>query len=224
MKNFKNYLTELRANDHQDDSEHIEDFYNKLGPRLYETPYAHPDTHGSVKFPSMGHALQSLHSSIAYASIMSGAPPHLANVKQVGAKLESSAVNFYNTIKPRLNSVISQVKSEHPATHPIHNVSNNEIASDLMKAYGSTAQEYLRHNAHRSELDYGSPEDRQVEQHVIHHILRNSRAIGTALEKHPQQFILNGAGDSLTHPDTTPPAEFTPNIPRPQDPTPPNNN
>ena len=224
MKNFKNYLTELRANDHQDDSGRIEDFYTKLGARLYETPYAHPDTYGSVKFPSMGHALQSLHSSIAYASIMSGAPPHLANVKQVGAKLESSAVNFYNTIKPHLNSVISQVKSEHPATHPIHNVSNNEILNDLMIAHSHAAQEYLRQNAHRSELDYGSPEDREVGHHVIQHILRHSSAIATALEKHPQQFIFNGAGDSLTHPDTTPPAEFTPNIPRPQDPTPPNNN
>lgn len=224
MKSFKNYLTELRANDHQDDSEHIEDFYTKLSSRLYETPYAHPDTHGSFAFPSMGHALQSMHSSIAYASVMDGAPPHFANVKQVGDKLASSAVKFYNTIKPHLNSAISQFKSEHPATHPIHNVSNNEISNDLMIAYGSTAQEYLRHNAHRSEIAGGSPEDREVGHHVIQHILRNSSAIGAALEQHPQQFILNGAGDSLTHPDTTPPAKFTPNIPRPQDPTPPNNN
>jgi hypothetical protein len=224
MKSFKNYLTELRANHHQNDDDRIEDFYTKLGPRLYETPYAHSDTHGSFEFPSMGHALQSLHSSIAYASVMSGAPPHMANVKEVGKKLESSAVNFYNTIKPHLNSVLTQVKSEHSATHPIQSMSNNEIINDLTIAHGHASQEYLRHNASMSEIANGASEDREVEHHVITHILRNSRAIGTALEKHPHQFIFNGAGDSLTHPDTTPPAKFVPNIPRPQDPTPPNNN
>jgi hypothetical protein len=224
MKSFKNYLTELRANHHQNDDDRIEDFYTKLGPRLYETPYAHSDTHGSFAFPSMGHAIQSLHSSMAYASVMSGAPPHMANVKEVGKKLESSAVNFYNTIKPHLNSVLTQVKSEHSATHPIQSMSNNEIINDLMIAHGHASQEYLRQNAHISEIAGGSPEDGDVQQHVITHVLRNSRAIGTALEKHPHQFIFNGAGDSLTHPDTTPTAKFTPNIPRPQDPTPPNNN
>ena len=224
MKSFKNYLTELRADPHQDDSEHIQNFYTKLGRGIYETPYAHSDTHGSFEFPSMGHALQSLHSSIAYASVMSGAPTNMANIKEVGKKLESSAVNFYGAIKPHLNSVITQFKSEHSATHPIHNVSNNEIINDLMIAHGHSAQEELRHNASMSEIANGAPEDREVKQHVITHILRNSRAIGTALEKHPHQFIFNGAGDSLTHPDTTPPAKFIPNIPRPQDPTPPNNN
>lgn len=225
MKSFKNYLTELRANDHQDNSEHtVEEFYTKLQDRLHETPYAHPDTHGSFAFPSMGHALESMHSSIAYASVMDGAPPHLANVKQVGDKLASSAVNFYTTIKPHLNSVITQIKSEHPATHPIHSMSNNMLLNGFMIAHGQHAQEDLRHNAHRSEIARGSPEDREVGHHVIQHILRHSIAIGAALKKHPHQFIFNGGGDSLTHPDTTPPAKFTPNIPRPQDPTPPNNN
>ena len=58
MKSFKNYLTELRANDHPDDSEHIEEFYNKLQDRMHETPYSHPDTHGSFEFTSMLHALE----------------------------------------------------------------------------------------------------------------------------------------------------------------------
>ena len=224
MKSFKNYLTELRANDHQDDSGHIEEFYNKLQDRLHETPYAHPDTHGSFEFPSMLHALESMHTSIAYASVMDGAPPHLPNVKEVGNKLASSAINFYGTIKPHLNSVLTQVKSEHPATHPIHNISNNMLLHGFMIAHGNAAQQDLRHNAHMIEIAGGSPEDGEVGQHVINHILRNSRAIGAALENHEHQFIFNGAGDSLTHPDTTPPAKFTPNIPRPQDPTPPNNN
>ena len=224
MKSFKNYLTELRANDHQDDSGHIEEFYNKLQDRLHETPYAHPDTHGSFEFPSMLHAFESMHTSIAYASVMDGAPPHLPNVKEVGNKLASSAINFYGTIKPHLNSVLTQVKSEHPATHPIHNISNNMLLHGFMIAHGNAAQQDLRHNAHMIEIAGGSPEDGQVEHHVINHILRNSRVIEAALKKHQHQFIFDGAGDSLTHPDTTPPAKFTPNIPRPQDPTPPNNN
>jgi hypothetical protein len=228
MKSFKNYLTELYPNN---DEGHDTEFMNSMNSAMKSTPYSHHETDGEYKFPNIGEALHSMASAAVYGTILEYAPKHMGHMANVGKQLFKSASDFRNTMLPHIHDMVTKVKTGLSSRNPIRNLPNNDIIHGMLDNIHKNSLTDMHTKAEKQERDLGGETTRNIQRDIYNHALRYYHTIKTASEKHPHQFIINGGGDSLNIRDGDEPvkpsigaAQFIPNIPRPQDPTPPNNN
>lgn len=197
MRQFKNFLSEFKEPEISDNfggdsgDNHAREFSERLGEVMTSMPLIHNTPEGTYKFKSLSHAVAAHGSQGFHAQVM-GQAIGFPHIQGLAKDLHDGYIGFGQILHPHVIRAIEKAKTLVSPTNPVRSVDANNLAEDLYSGFVVGSGKHLTDVVESIPDEEIHPKLRGVNRIVLHMAMTH-KMIREKLNKHPHQFIFDGA-------------------------------